>query len=283
MCGFLQGLTSRLPGPAAIVLFLLLLFGIAATVPARADQAKIPLRIASIDWCPQLCQEGEREGYIMDTVRALFRDSPYELEVNVLPWSRAIGYTRVGRAHALLSPARAEAPDLVYPTQEIGNQRMCFFALSSNPWKFDGPGSLEGRLTGIAADTSIEELNEFIRTREDLFNFSTYGPHYLRNSLNMLRLKRVNSFLFTYNSTLYAARRFGMDRDIRVAGCVSLAKVYMAFSPHPELAMEVASMRAFFDEKMAAFRAAGRVAPLMEAYGLPDWTTLKITGGKPGL
>ena len=258
-----------------------------AAIPAPAEEVKKPLRIASIDWCPQLCQDGEAgerlEGYIMDTVRHLFRDSPYELQVDVLPWSRAIGYTRIGRAHALLSPARAEAPDLVYPEQEIGNQRMCFFALSSNPWQFDGPASLEGHLTGIAADTSIEELNDFIQGREDLFNFSTYGPHYLRNSLNMLRLKRVNSFLFTYNSTIYAARRFGMDRDIRVAGCVSLAKVYMAFSPHPDLAADVAEMRAFFDAAMAKFRAEGRVAPLMERYGLPDWTSLEISGKTPGL
>ncbi|RED49220.1 hypothetical protein [Aestuariispira insulae] len=281
MCGSLASLAP---------LFRIAVIGIFCLIPWQiglAEEAKTPLKIASIDWCPQLCQGEDQkdglEGYIMDTVRALFRDSPYELQVTVLPWSRAIGYTRLGRAHALLSPAKAEAPDLIYPAHEIGNQRMCFFSLASNPWTFDGPESLEGHLTGIAADTSIEELNDFIHTREDLFNFSTYGPHYLRNSLNMLRLKRVTSFLFTYNSTIYAARRFGMDRDIRVAGCVSLAKVYMAFSPNPELKAEVSAMRAYFDVRMKTFLKEGRVAPLMAQYGLPDWTRLEVSSGKPGL
>ncbi|WP_420414260.1 substrate-binding periplasmic protein [Roseibium sp.] len=237
---------------------------------AAADQKT--LHIASIDWCPQLCIDGDKAGYITDIVEQIFEASPYDLAIKIYPWSRAIQYTRAGRVHALLSPAKAEAPDLVYPAEEIGVQRMCFFVLKENPWTFEGTSSLEGHLTAVATDTSIEELNEFISKRTDLFFFAPYSDEYLKNSIDMLMLGRVNSFLFTHNSTVHAARRLGMENRIRQAGCVSVAKVYMAFSPTEEMASDVAEMRAYFDSAMAKFKSDGRVSDVMAQYGLSDWT-----------
>jgi len=48
------------------------------------------LNVASIDWCPQLCPEMERSGYIADTVEMIFRDSPFKLDIKTYPWSRSI-------------------------------------------------------------------------------------------------------------------------------------------------------------------------------------------------
>ena len=238
----------------------------------QAYAEKKPLNIAAIDWCPQLCPHGTDAGYITDIVMHLFEDSPYEPVITTYPWTRAIQNTRAGKVHALLSPAKPEAPDLIYPEEEIGTQRMCFFVLKENSWNFEGPASLEGHVTGIASDTSVEELNEFISGRPDLFFYTPYGSDYLKNSIDMLLLGRVNSFLFTYNAAVHAARKAGAENRIRSAGCVSLAKVYMAFSPAEHLADDVAEMQAYFDAAMARFKSEGRVADIMSRYRLPDWT-----------
>ncbi|WP_428641385.1 substrate-binding periplasmic protein [Roseibium sp.] len=230
------------------------------------------IRIAAIDWCPQICPQQDDEGYIIDIVREIFEAGPYRLEIEIYPWSRAIQYVRAGKAHALLSPAKAEAPDLVFPEQEVGRQRMCFFVLKDSHWKFDGTASLEGHLTGVASDTSVEELNQFINDRGDLFFRQPYSDEYIEDSVNMLYAGRINSFLFTYNTTLHAMRAMGVEEDIRSAGCVSDAKIYMAFSPLPGLAPEVREMTAFFDKAMTKFKAAGRCAEIMDRYGLADWS-----------
>lgn len=233
---------------------------------------RTPIDIAAIDWCPQICPGDKDPGYIIDIVRRVFAASPYEPRITIYPWSRAIHYVRNGRAHALLSPAKAEAPDLVYPDQEIGVQSMCFFVLKDSQWQYEGVDSLEGHLTGLASDTSIEELNTLIEDRTDLFFVQPYSDEYIRNSLNMLHAGHVNSFLFTYNTTLHIMRSMGVDEDVRSAGCVSNANVYMAFSPDPGLAAEVAEMTAYFDGQMAQFKADGGVARIMQHYGLSDWS-----------
>lgn len=233
---------------------------------------RIPINIAAIDWCPQICPQASDPGYIIDIVEDVFKSSPYEPVISIYPWSRAIQYVRNGRAHALLSPAKAEAPDLVYPDQEVGVQSMCFFVLKDSAWQFEGVPSLEGHLTGLASDTSIEELNNLIEDRADLFFVQPYSDEYIQNSVNMLRAGRVNSFLFTYNTTLHILRTMGADKEVRSAGCVSNAKIYMAFSPAPALADDVDKMAAYFDSTMGQFKAEGGVTGIMARYGLADWS-----------
>ncbi len=232
---------------------------------------KQKLVVASIDWCPQLCPKGKQDGYIMDTVREIFTDSPYELEVVTYPWSRSIHMTRTGEVHALLSPARAEAPDLLYPKEEVGAQKMCFFASRGSAWTYQGEASLKGQMIGIAHDTSIEELNDYIAENREGFHFLTYGPRYLPLSFRMVDRGRLNSFLFTYNSTIYALQREGYADKIVSAGCVSKANVYMAFTPDLNKRAFVLEAMDYFDQQMKALVQAGRVPEIMKAYGLPDW------------
>lgn len=105
---------------------LLLALLLLTTAPLLA--ASPVIRIAVIDWCPQLCPQQEREGYILDLVREVYRPTEYRLQLDVYPWSRALAMVRQGKVDAVLSPARAEAPDLRFPRQEVGVQRMCFLS-----------------------------------------------------------------------------------------------------------------------------------------------------------
>ena len=120
------------------------------------------LKIAAIDWCPQICVNELKAGYTVDLINKVYEDSLYELDIDVFPWARAIKYVSEGQYDALLAPAKKEAPDLVYPNFSVGSQRMCFFTSASNPWRYSGEESLVNMQFGIAFDTSIEELNQYI-------------------------------------------------------------------------------------------------------------------------
>ncbi|WP_120497128.1 ABC transporter substrate-binding protein [Kiloniella sp. EL199] len=254
--------------PLAIALLLAIS---SAKAQSLVEIQKRKLLVASIDWCPQLCPKAKQEGYIMDTVKEIFAESPYELEIVTYPWSRSIYMTRMGEVHALLSPARAEAPDLLYPKEEVGAQKMCFFASRGSAWTYQGEASLKGQMIGIAHDTSIEELNDYIAENKEGFHFLTYGPRYLPLSFRMVDGRRLNSFLFTYNSTVYALKKEGYADKIVSAGCVSKANVYMAFTPDLNKRAFVLEAMEYFDQKMKALVQAGRVPEIMKAYGLPDW------------
>jgi len=51
---------------------------------SHADD-RIPLKIAAIDWCPQICPGKTDPGYIIDIVEELFRSSPYEPVISIYP------------------------------------------------------------------------------------------------------------------------------------------------------------------------------------------------------
>lgn len=237
------------------------------TTQAADDEELI---VAVIDWCPQICPKSPSKGYIIDIVEDLFKDSPYKLKFHFAPWSRVIQMTRSGKAIALLSPAKAEAPDLIYPNMEVGSQRMCFFTGVNTEWSYDGIASLKGRLTGVARDTSLPGLNDYINLHKEEFHVQPYSPTYLENSLQMLDSGRLDSFLFTQNTARYEISKMGRNEDYKTVGCLEKEKVYMAFSPARHLTQKVNEVLDFFDERMSNYLSQNRHHKLMTKYDISD-------------
>ncbi len=237
------------------------------SIPAQGETIKV----ASIDWCPQLCNEVDNPGYINDIMAAIFSNSPYKLDTRVFPWSRAIKNVSRGSYQALLSPAKAEAPDLLYPKHEVGIQRMCFFTSKGSQWRFTDAKSLKNMKIGIANDTSIEELNQFISNNKQQFQYLPYNDSYLETSFRKLDAKRIDSFLFTFNSAVYFMDKHNLAYKYRSAGCVSLTKVYLAFTPDPVQLKKVNQIMDYFDKQMVLIKASGQLQIIMDKYGLQDW------------
>lgn len=230
------------------------------------------IQTAQIDWCPQICPKGKPAGYIVDIVEAVFKDSPYKLAFQTLPWSRAIIRVRTGAVTALLSPAKKEAPDLLYPNEPIGLQRMCFYVQKGSTWTYTDESSLTGLRIGLASDTSVEELNSYIQAHPTQFHYMPYTKDYVPLSLRMLDIGRFDAFIFTYNSTVFTMRHLGLENRIQAAGCVSSAPLYLAFSPHTMEQNDLKPMMAFYDQRMKHLKKTGAISDIMTSYGLPDWT-----------
>jgi len=215
----------------ASFLFLLLL-GIGCSSGAFAKDKPQRLSIAAIDWCPQICPEDKNlKGYIVDIVEAVYEDSKVALDIQYFPWSRAIHNVRTGKSHALLSPAKKEAPDLIYPATPLGIQKMCFFTLMQSGWAYTGPNSLGDMQIGVAEDTSLEELHSFMRTHPNQFQFQPYHERFVVQNAKKLMKGRIDTFLFTLNTTNHIFKQEGLNKKIKSAGCVNDAPVYIAFSP----------------------------------------------------
>lgn len=246
--------------PLTTVLSLLL-------VPAAWAQT---LKIAAIDWCPQICPNQNNPGYVIDIVKAAFTDSDYQLQIRYYPWSRAIRLAQQGKVDALLSPAKAEAPSLRYPTHEIGLQRMCFFTLKQSSWHYNGPNSLKGMQIGIATDTSIEELNQYVLRNPDQFQARPYQQSYVSQSANKLDKRRIDTFLFTHNTTVYELKKHKRWHQYRLAGCVTSAPIYMAFTAKASGA-RISTLINLFDQRMDTLHKQGTVTRIMQTYGLLSW------------
>lgn len=243
------------------------------SVSLSASENKITLEIAQLDWCPAICPGKEKKGHVVDLLDAVFLDSPYDLVFTTYPWSRTLSKGRSGAAFAIIAPTRKEAPSLIFPQQPVGIQNSCFFTLSTSEWRYDGVQSLDGLRIGLAADSSLEEINSYVLKNREKFYFQSVTERYIPLSINMLFVGRLDVFGFTENEVLHYLKEEKLQNSVRQAGCVSPTPVYIAFSPIPEASALRDRVMAFFDTKVQEMRLNGKVTEIMARYDAPDWST----------
>ncbi len=242
----------------------------AATI--QTAPTKIPLRIAQVDWCPQICIDEKDPGYIIETLNKVFEGSEFELIYNSYPWSRGISHTLNGETIALLAAAPKETPDLIFPSAPIGEQQACFYALPASDWRYSSLNSIDDRRIGLPAHISLEELNDYKKQHTKLFHIQADTPRYIELSINMLKSGRLDTFVFFRNTITHHLRRFYSEDTIKQVGCVSPTPVYIVFTPIPEAQATRDKAIAHFEKRMPHMIKAGHVTRIMAKYRLPDWS-----------
>lgn len=251
------------------ITFIVLAFSLQLFSAVSAENTEIvKLRIASIDWCPQICPKEVNKGYVQDIVELIFSGKKYELEIHSMPWSRAIKMVNEGKYDALLAPAKDEAPNLIYPSIAIGKQQMCFFVSNSSNWFYNGPESLSSLSIGVAQDTFLEELKEFQASNEQQFQYLPYLEQYVYQSAMMLLKGRIDTFLMTRKTTLLELKHSNLSDQIHEAGCLNKSNIYIAFTPSLEKSLKVMSLIKVFEQEMAKYNVNGDVEKIMSKYGI---------------
>lgn len=240
-------------------------------VPAYAES----IEIAAIDWCPQLCPNENKSGYIMDIVKEVYKDSEFHLSVKYYPWSRAVGLVKSGRAHVLLSPTKDETPDLLFPKSEVGIQKVCFFTKSDSSWSYTGIQSLDGLKVAAYKDGAFGEIDNYMKENAKQFQLTVGNSTYLDNNLKKMNAGRIDAVLYTKNSTASELAIMGVADDYREAGCVTEDKLYAAFTPESGDSNVVQSMMDVYDKRMVELKSTGKIAEIMKAYNMEDWSNVK--------
>ncbi len=237
------------------------------------------LKFSFDDWCPYICaKEGqmnvldpEEPGYYIEVLRAIYEPAGYEPDFLLRPWGRAMQETRSGRLDALLSPAKSEAPDLVFPEEEIGMLGWCFYTLSGMDWNYAGPVSLLGIALGVLKgnDFGPEVQPHLERYADDPQRVQMVtGMDWKEKNIRRLQLGRIGAFLDEPSAIDLYLKRNDLAGDIRKAGCLPAEKMYVAFSPENPNAEKLANV---YDAGIQELRASGRLSEILSRYGLEDW------------
>lgn len=244
-----------------------LLTGLAFICLFTQASTESKIKVAAIDWCPQICPNStDKPGYVVEILQQIVANSDIKLQIDYFPWSRAIKNVREGSYHILLSPAKKEAPDLTYPNLPIGLQKMCFYTLAGSEWFYTNENSLENLFIGVAEDASVEELNSYIDKNKEQFQFQPYHERYVSQNIRKLEKKRIDTFLFTRNTTNHIVKNDETLPEIRNAGCVSEALIYAAMTPHKEQSEWVSLLKSEFDELMQKAIENGSVDQILTKY-----------------
>ena len=246
-------------------------------------RAESTYQIVEIDWCPQICPNNTQSGYVSEIIELIIAEVPGDFERIDLPWSRAIKLVHEGRAFALSAPAKKEAPELFYPSIPIGIQKMCFFVRKDSQWVYEGPLSLANLQIGVAKDASLEELNGYMYEHSEQFQLQPYHGRFLKQNINKLMKNRYDTFIFSRNSTLLELKRLNLLGEIKSAGCISEAPIYVAFSSADNYLQAAKYISKKFDIEMLKLAESGQLDTILNKYNagftaaeLIDYGNMKV-------
>lgn len=237
-------------------------------VLAPVCRANAPLTIAAIDWCPYICNtNSDKPGVLVEIVREIYKNTEFEPEFLVLPWSRAIREVESGKHMALLAPAKSEAPNLLYPKHPIGTQRFCFFSRQEDNWQYQTPEDIAQRKVIYPADALPLELTHLQSLSNQLQGLS-FQDSFEAQTSELLLQGYIDSILITESSMLYFQFEQKIQSKIRTSGCLAEDELYLAFTPSGPHTGEVKLWQDIHDRAAVSPEHQKQVAMILARYGL---------------
>lgn len=242
---------------------------------ATGAQATDQLTFVADQWMPFNGAPGEdREGYVVEILRAALAENGQAVRYETMTWKRALDVTRRGQADAVIGAEVSDAPDFIFPQEEVGRYRTTFFTRADNDWRFTMKDSLTGQQIGVVREYSYPDwLNAYRQSHADQFDV-VFGDEPLLTNLRKLLAGRIDVVPSNPYSLGWLAQQKGLGDQIRKAGLIpgdTDAVIHAAFSPaNPESRVRAEAL----SKAIRSMRADGRLQAILSRYGIDDWRPL---------
>ncbi len=233
-------------------------------VPSKVDQEIIKLVTES--YIPYSYMEnGELKGIAVDVVSEAFKRQGYEVDLTVLPWTRALQMIEDGDADGIFCAFYSEkrAIFMQYLKEPIAQEAQFVYTLKDSPVKFDGTlDSLKPYRIGVLQDYFFGEA--FDRARKD-GSLHVEAVTDLPTDIQKLLDGRIDAMVDHHLSTLYYLKQMNVQDRI-VEQSVPFrepAGLYLAFTKKRFLDQALILK---IDEELVAMKADGTYQKIMDRY-----------------
>lgn len=231
------------------------------------------LHFAAIDYCPFTCNpslEDGKEGFMTDVLREAFEPAGYTLEIDILPYARAVIATQNGIYDGIVVVGKEYAPELIYPNMPTVVQRVAFLVNAGKPWRYKGIESLHPITVGIVKGYQYvdPDLIEYLQQyQEDESKVRIlHGNRTTVVGLRMLQTGRITTFLEGEYSVIYELNKMGINDKVIVAGYTTNAfEDFTGFSPINPNSAKYAQI---LSNKLAELKVSGRLDEIIRRYGV---------------
>ncbi len=133
-----------------------------AAMPVLSAQTVITIK--SDIWNPfNGDPKAEMPGYAVEILKSVFEKQGYKIDYQVTPWTRSLQELESGKTNAVIGAAKEDAPNAVFPSEEIGRNQNSFYVKKGNSWTYSGPESLKSvKLACIAEYTYAPDIDKYI-------------------------------------------------------------------------------------------------------------------------
>lgn len=232
-----------------------------------------PVRIVGQAWVPYLGREGdEQPGMMVEVTAYALKDFHHRVEYREVPFKLAMKEVSDGISMAVAGTTPAEAPELVFGKEPIGETVNEVFVIRPSEFSYKGVESFRGKKLGLIAGAGYGAEVDKARAAGLLEVMESSGVGASEQNLRRLARGEVDVVIEDGNKARYLAKRIGFDEKLVSAGKLGKAvPVYIGFSPKLEQAAVYARQ---LDEGIAKLRKSGVLAKVLSRYGLKDWAPL---------
>lgn len=234
--------------------------------PAGALPEGRPLVFASDEWCPYVCFESTRPGFLVELAREVFESPARPVEIRRMSWARAVREAEGGRIDGVLGAVRGESAALVYPKLAAASDRPAFAVRADDPWRFTGVEVLADRRIGLAdgyrfGPTLDGALFPGGSSGPTLETLSSDRPTW--TNLRKLVDRRIDTVLDNGHVLRHEIDRSGFFPAVRLIDAGVENPIFIAFADSPA----GRSLAQHFDRAMLARSERGGRSDLEQTYG----------------
>ncbi|WP_427901645.1 substrate-binding periplasmic protein [Marinobacter caseinilyticus] len=205
-----------------------------------------------------------------DVLREAFEPAGYTLEIEMLPYVRAVNSVQDGTHDGIVVVGQDYAPGLVYPDGPTVVQRVAFLVNAGTSWRYTGVASLAPVKVGIVqgyhyVDSDLINYLEQERSNEARVHVM-HGDSTTNRGLRMLQTDRITTFLEGEYSAMYELDKMGARDTVVIAGHTTEAfEDYTGFSPQHPKAVQFARI---LSDRLTELKKSGRLADILRRYGI---------------
>ena len=256
---------ARLYTAPLLVAVLLLLTGITSPQEAKADN----ITIVADEWCPYNCHpSAKKPGFLIEIAKAVFASHGHTVSYKVFPWARAVSDTREGRYDAIIGALLNDAPNFIFPTEEIGYSQQGFYRHGTQ-WKYTNISSLKHQRFGTARGYSYGKAIDNLIASGAIKTEPVGGAAPLKQNIRKLFMGRIKLLIAEKSVMEYTLQNMHLKSGVQFAGTPDPGhSVYIAFSPSKPKSKEYARI---FTTEMRKMRTSGKLKSILDRYGVKDW------------
>ncbi|MBE02473.1 transporter substrate-binding domain-containing protein [Marinobacter lutaoensis] len=241
----------------------------AAAVAADTVPAQARIVLAADPWCPHNCVAGATpEGYMIDIARAVFGAAGMTVDYQNISWARSLQLAQYGKVDGVVGAFVGDAPAFVFPEEPAGYSRIDLFTRPDSLWRYAGTDSLADRVLVVLNGYSYSaELDTYIRDHQDENGrvWVLSGPSPLDRAIRLVLEGRADVLPEDRDVMRWTLANELPGLELRVAGGLAEAPIYIAFSPANPRSREYARL---LSDGIRELRASGRLARILDGYGV---------------
>jgi len=250
---------------------LTLLVALCASVGAASADV---ITIRADEWLPYNGPLNRKPaGYMIELADAIAATNKHSIDYNTMPWDDAVASARKGDIDCVVGALKSDAEGFAFPEESWGKSLNGIYALNDTTWRYSGIESFSSvRVAVISEYSYTEEIDAYIEQHKDdptkVVVVNSTGRA-LMNAVSRLVSGKADVLIEDVNVAASTFKRMNMsDRMAQVGIAGEAEPMYVACTPASPRGKLFADM---FSKGTAELRASGKLAEILEKYGLSDW------------